>query len=96
MVLWTFVARRDSAAHKKAILIAPAVARLLFVHASFAFLTFVDLFLAFLIIFGLWCRRSLHRMTFVGVPLTICWQLIYPLLARSPGMSYVLAWLQSK
>lgn len=102
MALWAFLARRNPAAHKRAILLAtvavlgPAVARWPLVLGTFAFLTILDVLPALLIIFDLWTRRSLHRVTVVGALLTIGWQVMWMPLARSAALNHAIVWLQAR
>ncbi|KAA6465011.1 hypothetical protein DYQ86_03400 [Acidobacteria bacterium AB60] len=102
MALWAFIARHNPAAHKRAILLAtlallgPAVARLPFMHGSqLVFMAILDAFAAVLVVFDLWTRRSLHRVTAVGVLLTLGWQVAYAPLARSAALDHVIQWLQA-
>jgi len=102
LTLWAFLARRDAAAHKRLMLLAtitilvPAIARwpFSFVHGPFGALPVQDSLLALLILYDLWSRRSLHRVTVWGVLLTVAWQSTYVPLANSELMDRVFAWVQ--
>ena len=102
LILWAFLARHDAAAHKRLMLLAtitilgPAVGRwpFAFVHSTFGFLAVLDSFLALLILYDLWTRRSLHRTTVWGLLLTIGWQTMYLPFAKSAFMHQLVAWVQ--
>ena len=104
LTLWAFLARHDSPTHKRLMLLAtitilgPAVARwpFAFVNAlgPFGILPPLDSFLALLVFYDLWTRRSLHRATVWGVLLTIGWQVAFVPLANSALVNQVFAWMQ--
>lgn len=104
LTLWAFLARHDAAAHKRLMLLAtiailgPAVARwpFAFVHGPFGILPVLDSFLALLVFYDLWTRRSLHRATVCGLLLTIAWQATYVPLANSALMNQVFTWVQRR
>ena len=99
LTLWAFRARHDAAAHKRLMLLAtitilvPAIARwpFTFVNGPFGALPVQDSFLALLVFYDLWTRRSLHRVTVCGLLLTIAWQATYLPLANSDLMNRVFA-----
>jgi len=99
LISWAFLARHDSATHKRLILlatfliIAPAIARWPITTPA-RFWVFMDSFPALLVTYDLWARRSLHRATVCGVLLIIGIQITNSPLARSGFLNHVVAWLQ--
>ena len=99
-VLWAFLARRDAATHKRAILFAtfiiigPAIARWPIAANPIAFHVFLNAFPALLVIYDLWTRRALHRATVWGVSLMIALELAVFPLAQSPVVNSAVTWLQ--
>jgi hypothetical protein len=83
LVGWALLVRADSAAHKRLMLLAtvsllgPALSRwpFAFVFSSiFVFIGMLDSFVIFLIVYDLWSRRRVHRVTICGSLLIILMQ----------------------
>jgi len=83
LVFWALRVRMDGPAHKRLMILAtvalmgPALARwpFAFVFSSpFVFFGIIDLFLVFVIVFDLWSRGKLHRVTILGSLLILVMQ----------------------
>jgi hypothetical protein len=104
LTFWAFLARRDAATHKRLMLLAtitilgPAVARwpFGFVNSTFGFLVVLDCFIALLVTYDLWTRRSLHRASVWGILLTIGWQTTFLPIAKSARMNKAVIWVQRR
>jgi hypothetical protein len=104
LIAWAFHARRDAPTHKRLVLLAtfliiiPAIARWPIMQNIeqhlVLFYACVNSFPAFLVIYDLWTRRSLHRATICGVSLMIALQLAVLPLSQSALIGDTIAWLQ--
>jgi len=102
LVLWAFLARRDSPSHKRLMILAtlsilgPAIDRwpFRFMGSALSFFLALDSLFVLLAAYDLWTRRSLHRTTTWGLCLTAAWQILYRPIAHSRLVDHAISWLQ--
>ena len=103
LVCWGYLARRDSTAHKRlmilatVVLLGPALSRwpFAFAHSAAAFFALLDVLPALLIAFDLLALRRIHRVTIVGVVLILVMQFSMLPLGRSAFWHHVTLWVQN-